>query len=467
MGIRNKWILIALTVLLALGLCGRWWAASHVFEKRHNPSEFLYLDEIVYLTLGQNLIRGQAYSTQKQYEKLLHLYDKVPRYLNDPLFKHPPLYPAILGASVAVFGPHAWAAFLPNLALSIVLTWLVFALTRAVFHDDFAGLIAAALFAVSPTAWFCAGRIVMEIPMTCAVAAAVLFQIESARCPRLLWTAAIAWAAAWWTKYPAIPMWALVQAALLMFRPALLKRKDYWAAQALTLVLFLPWIAWRWNVDGVRLFSPSKSPTEEWQAFAHLLSRPLFWAGGVMALAAAALFWNQRRVVTAHLVRWSPRWASGAALAIGSLALLWFFWLIWPELLSFSQLPWHGDLPNRLADGPWFTYLVRQAAFEPATLVGFTLIWFLPGGRAAQALKVIALLGTVLVIAWGNYQMRYFLLVLPFWHALTAGALMGVFRRIPARPWGAAWLAAWLGFSLARSVWLDARMVIPSDFFYF
>src|SRR5262245_6982243 len=91
---------LVLAVLVLLAGWGRWISAQHVFDLKYNPDKSLFFDEVVYIALGQNLMIRGDYSLRKQYPDMKRFYEKIPNYVNDPLFKHPPLVPLMIGVSM-------------------------------------------------------------------------------------------------------------------------------------------------------------------------------------------------------------------------------------------------------------------------------------------------------------------------------------------------------------------------------
>jgi hypothetical protein len=342
---------------------------------------------------------------------------------------------------------------------------LIFLLAKNLFSDRRVAWLAVILLAVSPTHWICCARIILEAPLACFILAAVTAQL--CRCRRAHTWSSVAWSLAWWTKYTAIPIWALFQALMLLAYPRLLKNRGYWLCQAAIVVLYLPWIAWRISVDGAGFFVFWRSGTEEWQAAAALLDRPWLWLGVAVIVIAGTWLVRRRGPVLSALMRLSrpgvPAIAGILLAVVAAIALL------EPAAFSFRELPWAGERENLLCDGPVWTYFLRLFWFEPITLVGMASVFFLPGSRRVQVIKGLALGGSILLTAWGNYQMRYFLPVIPFWEVLSAGALVFLYGKIRVRSATAAFgfAGGWIAWSILRSGWLVWKIAIPNDVFYF
>jgi len=464
MSCRTKAILLLGVVVLLAGW-GRWYSASHVFDPKHNPDKALFFDEVVYIALGQNLMNRGDYSLRMQYPNMKKFYSKIPNYVNDPLFKHPPLVPLLVGLNLKAVSNNIRGAFFPGVVLGTAMLVLMFLLARNLFADYRVTWLAVLLLAVSPTHWICSARIILEAPLACFILAAVTAQL--CRCRRAGAWASAAWALAWWTKYTAIPIWALFQALMLVAYPRLVRDRSYWLSQAAILALYIPWIVWRISVDGAGLFLFWRSSTEEWQAAAALLSRPALWAAAILVGASVCWLIRRRKQVLSGLMR--LRRPGAPAIAWSLLAGVVLILCLEPAAFSFSELPWAGERDNLLRNGPVWTYFLRMFWFEPITLVGMASVFFLPGPRRVQVIKALALGGSLALTAWGNYQMRYFLPMIPFWEVLSAGALVYLYGkiRVHSAPAAAAFAGCWIAWSVARSGWLVWKIAIPNDVFYY
>jgi hypothetical protein len=131
--------------------------------------------------------------------------------------------------------------------------------------------------------------------------------------------------------------------------------------------------------------------------------------------------------------------------------------------------PWAGWDFNALAKYGTSFYVTYRASLEPVCLLGFVAC--LPLRRSSA---VIVSQGTwlglfVFLTAWGNYQSRYALPLIPL-EALAVGVLTAQALASPRRPtdWPAAVLAvAWLTLGVCRSAWVLKELGLTNDFFYF
>jgi len=151
---KSRWPLaaIALGVLVAIG---GWLALSPL-----DANDLVGGDEGYYGTMARNLLASPC-----------HLVSTALRPLGPPGDK-PPLYPALLAASIRAFGPTATALRWPSLLFAFVTVLSLAALVRRVTGT--AGAAAAAAFLVT-LPWFAdASRVVAaEIPLTALAVAAL------------------------------------------------------------------------------------------------------------------------------------------------------------------------------------------------------------------------------------------------------------------------------------------------------
>jgi 4-amino-4-deoxy-L-arabinose transferase-like glycosyltransferase len=448
----KPWIWIALAVLIVAATFGRWVSSQNLVNPRFNQKRQVSGDEILYVALGDRLWKEGRYDACGLADKLpldrarVH----IPKYLEAPLFKHPPLFPFLVGLSRQLFWGISGASIYPSLLMGAVSLLAIFWLTRELGGTPCQALLATLFLAVSPVHWICSSRIWLDMTLAAFVLLAVTSSIRALKHPKWWKAAGLFWGCALLTKYTAFAGWGLALAALLWIRPELRGHRSFWIGQAIALAMFLPWMVVRIAIEGM-----SAGPVEDWETF----GRVARWSCLAVAPVAAGLWVWLKCSRKEAWRKWSePKrilgWGTILFLVIG------FFW---QERFAFGALPWAGWGPNALAHSPRDFYLIRQVSFEPVCwwgLLGLTLV----RRDASWDLVRSAWFGLFFFLTlWGNFQLRYGLLLVPFELAIAALLL------VPAawRSWTGAMAAVWIGASCIRSLWIVREIAIGNKFFYF
>lgn len=166
MSLRTRRLLAAILLLALLARVGAACGMQWLLDNKLHRQFLISGDAEGYWELGKKLARGEAYAVHEPPRRVHRM----------------PGFPAILAVSIRLFGEHLFPARLTLAVAGAFAVWLVFLVGRKL-SGDAAGLIAAALAAVSPT--FVAFSVI-ELSET-AFAAALLVNILAAdRLYRLL-----------------------------------------------------------------------------------------------------------------------------------------------------------------------------------------------------------------------------------------------------------------------------------------
>jgi len=155
----------------------------------------------------------------------------------------PPFFPLVEALFNAVLGVNTWSSRLAVLAFALVGASAWFALVRRVF-DTGTAFWATLLLGTTPFVvrwgWYTMGEIpVLSMAMLCGY---VFYRYTETRHPAWLYTTALVYGTAAWTKQTAvfIAIWFLLY---LLFRgqlPAQLRRRETWIASALVVLIIAP-----------------------------------------------------------------------------------------------------------------------------------------------------------------------------------------------------------------------------------
>jgi 4-amino-4-deoxy-L-arabinose transferase-like glycosyltransferase len=380
-------------------------------------------------------------------------------YLQAPLFKHPPLFPALIGLSRFAGGGGLAAAFVPNLAFSAISIVVMFLLACELDLGHEKALLCAALMAVSPVHWICSARVWLDMPLATLVLIAVWCQIRGVRQASWLPAAGFFWGCAALTKYVALVAWLGALTATLVSMPSAYRSRYFWTGQALTAAMVAAWLFVRWHFEGASVVMFWRSSINDWRMLATALRS--LWLLPVVA-AVLIVVWRRLKSERFH------RNCELLALPVATLLALGLSRIFGWSLLEIPMTSWSH---NRLADSSRAFYLARQVLFEPVCWVGIIALLLplrslrLPGWTVIQLTWVCLF---VFLTCWGNYQLRYGLILTP-WEYLGAAGLLRLPRgEVLDRSTAAtAFSACWLALTVARSLWIVLKLAMAPAFFYF
>ena len=454
----QPWTWIALAVLILAATAGRWVSAEHLANPRYNAAKRFSGDEVVYIVLGDRLWKEGRYDTRGLSDQLPLDRDRVhiPKYLEAPLFKHPPLFPFLVEFSRTLFWGVQGSSIYPSLAMGAISLLAIFWLALELGFAPAQGLLAAFLLAVSPVHWICSSRIWLDMTLMTLILLAAASQVRAMRFGGWWKWSGFFWGCALLTKYTALAPWIFAMAGAVALRPGLRRDRAFWMGQAVSAGVFLSWLAARLWFEGWTAAAFWKSDVEDWRT----LLRMVRWVWLLPPLVGGVWLW-----IRCSKQAWWEKWTGEPRLlAWGTLAFIAGFLAI-GDRLPFGSLPWSGYGSNQLRNSPMDFYLMHQILFEPVCWWG--LLGLLLFRRQADLDLVRAVwLGLFLFLTlWGNFQSRYGLPLVPFELVFAAALLLPCGNS--GNRWGCALATIWIVFSCARSLWIVEHVAIQNQFFYF
>lgn len=461
---RNKiqirtWIVLGALVLAAS--IGRWVSAERLANPGHNAAMRLSGDEIVYIALGDRIFREGRYDARGLSGQLPLDRDRVyvPEYLEAPLFKHPPLFPALVGLSRLLFHGVQGASIYPSLLMGVVSMVALFWLALELGCTERQGILAVFLLAVSPVHWICSSRIWMDLTLSTFILLAVAAQVRALNNPSWWKGSGVFWGCALLTKYTALAPWLAALIVALWVVPRLRRDRLFWSGAAITAGMLAVWLILRFCVEGVEVITFWNSRVEDWRSLAQMARYA--WMAVPLAGAGWVWSWCSRQP-------WYNAWMGGGRLlAWGTLAFI-VLVLAFRQRLAFGEVPWSGWGLNQLRNSPRDFYLIHPILLEPVCWWGF-LGLLAVRAEAGWNLVRAAWLGLFLFLTlWGNYQSRYGLPLVPFELLLAAVVLLPkTIEGEVDRRWVLGSAAVWIAFSSMRSLWVVKNMALNNQFFYF
>jgi len=459
------WLLIAMA-LTAAAL--RWHGIS-----APRPASF---DESLHQELGYQLYLDPGdYSPRPVYRKLLELGREPPSYLDQPLYKHPPLFSYAIATAIALFGVSVPSSYLPPVFFG-ALTVLLAGFLGLRLHSRTAGLLAAGLLAIDPIHWICSEKVWLETTQAFFCLSALGLFARGLERRRLLIWAGVSLGLACLVKYTSILAGLAFLVFAACFRRDLFRDKRFglmWLAAGL---VFLPWAAW--YLSAYSGFGGLETVATTERVFRHILRTAVSSAPWIAAGAAAIAL--LRRLAVALRKRFSRGGPPGGPLPI----YVWAAAVV--SLAAFAAVPYLREviLPLRIPEAgsargmfcpssPSF-YLLRLPRLSPFYLVAFlSLLRFGAPHPAGRLLEVYSLVVLIFHSWWGNYQSRYIAAAVPALLLLAAMAIASAgesLGRLPSprlRRGGQALLLLIVFWLALKTLWIDWNIALPNAVVYF
>ncbi len=422
---KNKNVFIALAVIFFLGVFLRYYG----FQQPHG----LTFDEGLYAQLlGPQLAEDPTnYSTQAAYQRLMAQEGirRIPKYLDRPLFKHPPLYCYLIAASYKFFGRSDLSAVSVSILLGSLMILAVFFLASALY-DDRVGLLSAFFLCIDPVHWVCSERVWMETTLSFFILLSILFFVLGQKQKYFLLFSGISIGLAMLTKYPGALALFIISSFVLFFDRSWLKERWFWGLCGVSLLMFSPWIFWNWRT--YESFSDAFVSVHylafHWNSTVQVLSTHRAFL--MVFIFLGGLFLLMRRKIGAFLGGGTTDYLASKQkkvyVAACFLAIILAVYMapflraivkeafIWKNVV---QVGWS----NPFHFGPWHFYLTRLAELSPLyifAIPSFFLFFRKNKGDRLLIWSSLWILGAFILL--GNYQSRYILPAVPFLVILSA-----------------------------------------------
>ena len=405
----------------------------------------------------------------------------VPTHYQDPLYAHPPMF-TLLGAVAHRLRPPlpataplsfdlavarsnvGWLSLLCG-ALTIPLVFLL----GARLYGRSAGWCAALFLTVEPIHWICSQKLWMDASLTFFFLAGLT--AYAYRHVSVVWqiVMALAFGCAGLTKSYIL----MVPATLFLFevmhpdsQRASVRHTAFFLA--LPLIMQLPWIGWNFHVYGRGYVERS-----------YFALQALERLGGLTTIASLTLLglpmllfaWRRYAKRTTSTTR--ATWAIRALATSLALIALWMvvsdpghFWQTISESLSLRDVPSFSKAPGLLNGEAWTVYLHRLPLFSPLFLFAFAWPFFRPHQRPAPWAGVICVELLLFFTAWGNYQCRYILPVIPLLAVFSGATQAQAWQSTTSRVARAA-VATLILIAYAKTIAVGWHFSLPNNAYYF
>jgi len=407
------------------------------FQKPHG----LTFDEGLYSEfIAEQLMKDPLnYSTQEAYRYQTSLGGNIPKYLDRPLFKHPPLYNYFIALSYKLFGSSHLSAVSVSIMFGSLMILIVFLLGRELY-DDRVGILAAFFLCIDPVHWICSEKIWMETTMSFFMLAAVYLFVLGQKRKVYMVLSGLSVGLAMLTKYPGALAFLAIISFAMFFDRSLFKQKYFWVLCFVSILVFSPWIIWNWSVyDNLNdAFLSAHIVGAYWKKAIKILSEHKGFLSGFSVLAVF-LFIIRNKISSFFGDKPSASMALARRRLIPVLGILVFICaylasqlfrdvfkgiFIWTDTFRVGWVyPFAGE--------SWHFYIKRLNEFSPTYLFSFFSIFFIFGKNRGDRLLILT---SILILAAfsliGSYQSRYILPAIPFLLLLSARWLVWAYDKL-------------------------------------
>jgi len=373
------------------------------------------------------------YSTQKAYQILTAKGAKIPKYLDRPLFKHPPLYNYFIALNYKIFGSSHLTAVSVSILFGSLMILIVFLLGRELY-DDRVGLLAAFFLCIDPVHWICSEKIWMETTMSFFMLLAIYLFVLGQKQKYYLLLSGLSIGLAMLTKYPGILSFLIVVSYVVAIERPMIKQKGFWALCFLSFLVFSPWVIWNWKVYGIffntvisthGLSSTVGRSVEGLLEYKIILIMVLF-LGGVTFLI-------RKKITSIH-----SKIMQNLCLLIFAFA---FIAVPFLRGMIAEAFVWKDTVltgwSNPFRSGPWYFYLTRLNELSPIYLFSFLSLFLVFKRNKGDWLLLLSsfwILGAFILL--GNFQSRYILPAVPFLIILSARFQIWAYDRLSSKSEG-------------------------------
>lgn len=407
----KKIITIILVILFIIAITSAtFFLRIESFKKEHL---FSY-DETVYAVLAAQISKNPTnYHTRGLYVSALKRGRKLPEYFKKPLFKHPPLFPALVAISYKLFDRTYYSAFKVSLLFGVLLIFLGYFLGSTLF-DRKTGIYASFLMLIEPISWITSEKIWLETTLAFFIVLSLCFFARAIKKynPWFMIASGIASGFAVLTKYPGLLATGIIFIYALCFERRLFKKAAFVFSLFIPLLMLMPWFYWNYRVYGAQLFSGNIEITYLLKrvvffiqkSWLFIVSIALFSAVTIFIKRKFSLFYEQKLLPKLRLLYW--------VIIFGL-----FFALIYVikahilNALNFRYVPEAGWRIGMFAKEPWYFYLGRIVELSPFYIFSYIGLFLLIFDKERTREYLFLLLGSAIVltfyILWGNFQCRY------------------------------------------------------------
>lgn len=472
----EKIAIVILIILIIVGFALR--------NKGFHQNHLLTFDETAYaylaLQLKENPLDYTPELAKRHLENILPG-RQMPRYLDEPLFKHPPLFPWLITLSYFLKlnpFPYMSAILVPMLA-GVGIVVLVFFFAK-MLYDWRVALLACFFLTFDPIHWLCSEKIWMETTLTLLVFLGLFFFFRGINQPRHLLFAGVFSGLALLTKYTGLIVPIFIFLFALFYKEELLFKRDFWLSFLIASAIFSPWLICNYSFYGASFFKQILKVNDVFYRFqrynvAVLLAVTVCLFLLILRLLAEKSSSFIKEKVDALFK--GIRFLLPVAIITTSVVLLFYpsFRQGLKDMWVYSYLPSTGWVTGRFGQESWHFYFRRLLELSPIYLFSYLAAIFLSfkNNQRDALLILCAALMMLFFVLWGNYQSRYLLPVIPILLILAARFLIWLGDRLKVKPQtlkikiSEFLFLGIAGYFIIKTIIVGIRLALPNNINYF
>lgn len=414
----------------------------------HQP-HLLTFDEDVYAHLGlqlkENPLNYDPGLVKAQIQSQLPPRYPMPGYLNEPFFKHPPLFPWLI--SISYFFklkpfPYMSAIMVPML-LGVLTIALVFLFAK-MLYDYRVGLLAAFFLTIDPLHWLCSEKIWMETTLVLFMLLALFFFFRGISHSRYLLLSGLVAGLAMLTKYTGVIVPIFIFLFALLYKEELLFKRDFWLSFIIAIAVFSPWLIWNYRVYGglflkhIMQVSVISKAFDRFQEYKTLMLLSSVACTFLLILRLVAPKFTPIIREKINTLFKGIKFLLPVAITIVFIAA--FFYLSFRQgfknMLIYNHLPLTGWNMGIFWKQPWCFYFTRMLELSPIYLFSFfSAIFFSFKNNQKDSLLIFsAFIMVLFFVLWKNWQSRYILPAVPILLILASRFQIWLWDRLKTQP---------------------------------
>ncbi len=471
----QKFAVTSLVILIIVGF-----GLRYTGFLQPQPRMFSF-DEIVYTYLGRQLIENPLnYDPEpaKKFIRSINPRRKMPAYMDEPIFKHPPLFPWLISISYIVspkiLTPQAPIA--PSLFMGCLGIALIFFFAKMLYGYR-VGLLAAFFLTFDPLHWLCSEKIWMEMTLAIFIFLALFFFFRGLKRAHFLLLSGLFVGLALLTKYTGIIAPVFIFLFALLYKEELLFKRNFWLIFIIALAVFSPWLVWNYHIYGASFLK--KMLSIQGYAFRHLQKYQ------------AAIFLMVITVVSLLILRiLTPKFTPSMRKKISSLfkgiryllgiSILTIFVLMLfhpsfcqslKNMWIYNYLPSAGWVGHMFRAEPWCFYFGRLLELSPIYFFSYlAAIFFSFKNNQKDSLLILsAFLMMLFFVLLGYYESRYILPIVPILIILASRLQVWLWDRLKEQPQtlkikvSRLLFLGMVGYFIIKTINVGIRLALPNE----
>ncbi len=416
----------------------------------------------------------------------------LPPYFFKPLYKHPPLFTFFIAFFLKMFGTSLMVALILPVLFGVLLIPLTYYLASMVYNRT-AGILASVIAWLDPVSIMSSQKIWMDTSLAFFTVLSVACFIKAIQDNKDAWflLSAVAIGLGTNIKYTVILMTFVFFLYALFYQKKLFGKQMFNVSLVLPVIMLVPWIIWNLNVYGFDFFRQEIGlhyHTIQFKSTTIFLIY-LFISVLIFCIAGIIIFLNKKYKKELD-TDYSPVSNVKSSMSVGqetdfnvlqfiSLGIICGFLFVIREALVNSLDPYYVPASSWLTG--YFKFASRTFYFtqtvEFCVLYIFAVVTFFyynpDENQKVTILRMSAIISLIFFIAWGGYQSRYILGVIPLLIVLSAGVIIKIYEVIAKfdnflpRTLIKCFFTFFVLYALYRTYYINLALSFTNDMCYF